>query len=479
MWEKGVVEFMLYVTLATSLIAPITSPSGRSDNKAPPVLAAIGVGTFAVASGVLLYAASLGRPLSFFDGLVVQDSFTSLMLLGSSVAAIVFLISVGDDGLRWSSSPSLYSLVPMSLFGAFFLAGAANFLVILASWLLVSVISYVVMAMPDAREAKAAAVRYIYVGIVATLALVASLAFMSLASGVYSFSLSSLYVTSEGARGLLAVAVLLLMAALGFKVGIFPFHWWLPSVYGRGDGRAVSFVAAVVKLAFLAVIARVVVSLAAGGQVYEDIAITLAAISVATMTYGNVAALTSRDLQVILAYSSMAQVGYIFAAMAAAAYFAGVGNEYMLRISMFSVALQSIAYAIAKAPLFSFTGSVGKSLESLRGLMKSSPATSVAASILLYSLLGVPPLLGFWGKLYMFLAAVGFTVWLALAALINSGISSVYYIIASRELLRKDYDATPKPRARLITALVVASLLIIVLGIVAPLMLRGIVSIYL
>ncbi len=110
--------------------------------------------------------------------------------------------------------------------------------------------------------------------------------------------------------------------------------------------------------------------------------------------------------------------------------------------------------------------------------MKSSPLSAVTASVLLYSLLGVPPLLGFWGKLYMFLAAVGFSVWLALAALINSGVSSVYYIIASREMLRKDYEATPKPRTRYAVALLIASLLVVLLGLVAPLTFRGIISIY-
>lgn len=478
MWEIGTIKFLLYVTLAASLLAPLTSPSGRRDNVAPLVMAAIGVGSFAVAMGISFYAASLGRPLSFYHGLVVQDSFTSLMLLGASLASAIFLLAVGTDGLGWSSSPSLYSLVPMTLFGAFFLAGATNALVILASWLLVSVISYIIIAAPDSKNAKAAGVRYIFVGMVATLALVGSLAFISVSSGAYTFSITPVSGLSTDARGLMALAVLLLLAALGFKVGLFPFHWWLPSVYGRGDGRTVSFVAAVVKLSFLAILTRVLVIIASGGQLHTIIAITLAALAVATMTYGNFAALTTRDLQVILAYSSMAQVGYIFAAIAAASYFAGVGNEYMLRLSLFAVALQSIAYAVAKAPLFAFAGEVGGSLDSLRGLMKSSPLSAVTASVLLYSLLGVPPLLGFWGKLYMFLAAVGFSVWLALAALINSGVSSVYYIIASREMLRKDYEDTPKPRARYAVALLIASLLIVLLGLVAPLTFRGIISIY-
>jgi NADH:ubiquinone oxidoreductase subunit 2 (chain N) len=477
-WEESTVEFLLYLTLAASLIAPVTSPLGRRENVTPAIVAAIGVGSFATLSGLLLYATA-SAPVQFYGGLVVQDSFTSLLLLGAALAAITYMIAIGVEGLQWASSPSLYSLIPLTLFGSFFLAGAANLLVILASWLLVSVVSYVVIASSDVKEAKGAAVRYAFVGIVATLILATSLAFYSIASGSYVLSLTPLSAGSGAAREVAALSVILLLAALGFKVGLFPFHWWLPSVYGRGDGRTVSFVAAVVKLAFIAVLGRALLVLSYGSPLAGDVALTVAVLAVATMTYGNVAAFTSRDLQVILAYSSMAQVGYILAALAAAAYFAGNLELSMLRLALYAVALQSIAYAIAKAPLFAFTGSTARELERLRGLMGVSPAAAVSASVLLYSLLGVPPLLGFWGKLYLFLSTSGYTVWLTLAALINSGVSAVYYIIASRELLTKQERPPTPPARKYNIALVIAALLILVLGIVAPLFMSSLISVYL
>ena len=478
MWEESTVEFLLYLTLAASLIAPVTSPLGRRENVTPAIVAAIGVGSFATLSGLLLYATA-SAPVQFYGGLVVQDSFTSLLLLGAALAAITYMIAIGVEGLQWASSPSLYSLIPLTLFGSFFLAGAANLLVILASWLLVSVVSYVVIASSDVKEAKGAAVRYAFVGIVATLILATSLAFYSIASGSYVLSLTPLSAGSGAAREVAALSVILLLAALGFKVGLFPFHWWLPSVYGRGDGRTVSFVAAVVKLAFIAVLGRALLVLSYGSPLAGNVALTVAVLAVATMTYGNVAAFTSRDLQVILAYSSMAQVGYILAALAAAAYFAGNLELSMLRLALYAVALQSIAYAIAKAPLFAFTGSTARELERLRGLMGVSPAAAVSASVLLYSLLGVPPLLGFWGKLYLFLSTSGYTVWLTLAALINSGVSAVYYIIASRELLTKQERPPTPPARKYNIALVIAALLILVLGIVAPLFMSSLISVYL
>ena len=480
MWVIGTVEFLLYLTLATSLAVPISSPLGRKENKAPLAIGVVGVGAFVALSALLLYGTAVYGPLPFYGGLVVQDSFTSLMLLGMGLATALYLISIGAEGLEWTTSPSLYSLIPMTLFGAFFLAAANNLLVILASWLLVSIISYIVVGASNAKEAKAAAVRYVFVGVVATLMLVAALAMASIASGAYSLNLTALASAPAALRGLVALFVVLFLAALGFKVGLFPFHWWLPSVYGRGDGKTVSFVASVVKLSFLSILTRTFVVMSADSALSRYVALTLAILAVATMTYGNLAGLTTRDLQVILAYSSMAQVGYIFAAMAAAAYYAGSvassASHYMLRLALYSVALQSLAYALAKSPLFAFVGDAGRDLSSLRGLMSPSPPAAVSASVLLYSLLGIPPLMGFWGKLYMFFAAAGYNVWLALLALINSGISSVYYIIASRDLLTRGEG--PRPHARYVASLVVASILVLVLGIVAPLLFKAVVAIY-
>ncbi|MGC9116247.1 MAG: proton-conducting transporter membrane subunit, partial [Conexivisphaera sp.] len=385
------VQSMIYLTLATGLAVPLVGRRWRIALS----LAILGSLAFLVASAASLYL-SMSASLSLYGGLVVQDPFSSMILLGASVSSLLALVAMGPDASKWSTSPAAFSLVPLVLFGTFFLAGAADALVVLATWLIVSVASYVFIALPDDASSKAASVRYIMVGIVATLFLMAWAAVDSALQAASSFAIVPLGAAALGARGLALAAVIAALAAVGFKLGLFPFHWWLPNVYGRADGRVVSFVAGVVKLGFIAIIARILI-VAAAGPLSAPIALTAAAVAVITMIYGNFAALSSRSFQMILSYSSMAQVGYIMTAIAAAAYFAGLGPAYrpLLLLAYYAVAIQAVAYSLAKVPLFALAGEAGGRLTSVRGMLSSSPAAAVSASLLLLSLLGLPPLLGF------------------------------------------------------------------------------------
>ncbi|MCE4608665.1 MAG: NADH-quinone oxidoreductase subunit NuoN [Caldisphaeraceae archaeon] len=478
---NSVIEFFLYLTLAFGLIAPITGVSNK-ESIWPLVISAISIGTFFIVAILTLYA-SLSHYLVFYNGLVIQDSFTSVILLGISITSIIFLVAVGNVGARWRSSPAMYSLIPLTLFGLFFLTGSNDALMLLASWLIVSLVSYIFVSLPDAKESKQAAIRYVMVGMIATLILIAWIAFLAITPkhAPMEFSFSSLLPLTKGSIRIASMAVLLFLAALGFKVGLFPFHWWLPQVYGRGDGRGISFVAGVIKLGFIAIIARTIVvfsySIHGADPISNYTAIIVAVFAVATMIYGNISALTTRNFQMILSYSSMAHTGYIFAAIAAAAYFAGIGNPVLLKLALFAVALQTIAYGIAKTPLFAFVGDSNKRLSDLQGMLSSHPVAAVSILILLLSLLGVPPFMGFWGKVYLFISTSGYSLWLVLIALINSGISSVYYIIASREIVSKG-KSNVKLSKTYTVALLIGAIAIIVLGIYSPFLLKSISSIY-
>ncbi|MGC9191510.1 MAG: proton-conducting transporter membrane subunit [Conexivisphaera sp.] len=467
------VQSMIYLTLATGLAVPLVGRRWRIALS----LAVLGSLAFLVASAASLYL-SMSASLSLYGGLVVQDPFSSMILLGASVSSLLALVAMGPDASKWSTSPAAFSLVPLVLFGTFFLAGAADALVVLATWLIVSVASYVFIALPDDASSKAASVRYIMVGIVATLFLMAWAAVDSALQAASSFAIVPLGAATLGARGLALAAVVAALAAVGFKLGLFPFHWWLPNVYGRADGRVVSFVAGVVKLGFIAIIARILI-VAAAGPLSAPIALTAAAVAVITMIYGNFAALSSRSFQMILSYSSMAQVGYIMTAIAAAAYFAGLGPAYrpLLLLAYYAVAIQAVAYSLAKVPLFALAGEAGGRLTSVRGMLSSSPAAAVSASLLLLSLLGLPPLLGFWGKLYMFLAASGYSIWLAVLALVNSGISAFYYAVVIREMLAKGEG--PRVEGRYLAALLAGAAAVLAIGIIAPLLLGYVSSVFL
>lgn len=432
------VLLLIHVTLATSLLVPLFS--GAS---ARLMLTLVGTASFAVAS-LLLYAGGGGE---FYGGLVTHDKLSSLLLVGASLASAISLIAYGREASKWPTSPAFYSLAPLTLFGLFFLAGANNVIAVVASWLLVSVASYVIIATPGDAESRTAAVKYIYIGIIATILL-------AIWAPAYVYETGQLMSEHVGGDGSLLVFPLLL-AAIGFKIGVVPFHWWLPSVYGKADGRSVAFVAGAVKLGFIALLVRIVDSLFSGSS---QIALALAIISAITMTYGNVAALTTRELQRMLAYSSIAQVGYLLAGLAVIVAMDGVADS----LATIGIALLSLSYAFSKTPLFSAIGGMRE------GGLSSDSATMISSATLLASLLGVPPLLGFWGKLFIFMPLASYSLPLLVLALLNSGVSSAYYIRALRDIA----TSASAERAALEgyrAALVLGALLTILLGILAPL----------
>jgi NADH-quinone oxidoreductase subunit N len=134
--------------------------------------------------------------------------------------------------------------------------------------------------------------------------------------------------------------------------------------------------------------------------------------------------------------------------------------------------LQSIAYTLAKTPLFLLTSEAGRSLESeLRGLLARDRLSSISTAILLASLLGIPPLLGFWGKLYMFIPIASLSIVVLVIALVNSGVSSAYYVRALRDITTPPEVVVREVRASYKAALVLGAVATAALGLLAPLIL--------
>lgn len=457
----NLVEVLLYVTLASSLIIPLISTLGYHKSKAILLISLVGVITFILASLIMIFEGMV----EFYSGLVRHDRFSALILLGAGFSALIVLIAIGYDAYRWSSHPAFYSLTPLILFGTFYLAGASNVLVVIAAWLLVSVATYVLVALPGDSESRVAAVKYVYVGIVATLliALWASVHVALRKGDMMEVGMLSGVLNQP----LVALALASLLAAFGFKIGMVPFHWWLPSVYGRADGKAIAVVAGVAKLGFIVLVVRLITE---GFAKLDYTITTLAMIAFITMTYGNVAALTTLDLQRLLAYSSIAHVGYITVALYVLA--VAPPESTLFKMALAGIALQSIAYTLAKTPLFLLTSEAGRSLEvELRGLLARDRLSSISTAILLASLLGIPPLIGFWGKLYMFLPVASYSIPLLVAALVNSGVSSAYYIRALRDITTPSETRSREVRFRYRMALLIGATLSIVLGLAAPLVL--------
>ncbi|BAN90357.1 NADH-quinone oxidoreductase subunit NuoN [Aeropyrum camini] len=446
---------LIYVELALAVIIPAIYVAAPGLARYVQALTGVAVLAFLIASAATVYYVFSYGNLTTANNMIVHDKLSSVMLLGAAIAAALAYIQAYYKAEEWPTHPGYYGLLPLTLFGTFFLMGSLSPLLILASWLVLSVATYIITGLPGDRNSVAAAVRYIYVGTLATLFMAAWIA--------------AFYAGLRPPLALEALAIVAIMASIGFKLGAFPFHWWVPNVYGRADGRAIAIVAGVAKLAFLGLLVRLVYTLSGGLTPFEAdaLALLLAASAVVTMTLGNLSALNTGDLRAMLAYSSIAQTGYLLVGMVAVANLVSAGVNPTIALA--GIGLQAVAYAVAKAPLFSLAAETeGR----VKGILKGDWASAVSVAILLASLLGVPPLIGFWGKLYMFLPATSYSSILVLIALVNSGVSSVYYIRFLRDAF-DEADEAPSITEESRYVLVLAALVTLLLGLAAPLVVNS------
>jgi len=452
------VTVLTYIILALGIVIPLTKPLRLEKSRLPYALGWLSTLLFASVSYTIFDALKSTDSVTLFNGLVTYNSFSAFMLLVSALASSLVLMAIKGKAEKWPTAPAVYGLLPLIQFGLIFAMGINDALLLLAIWLLVSVASYVIIALPKDTESVKGAIRYALMGSLATLFLAVWVSLNIVITG--SFTIMS-YQT--GLAALLAFGAFVL--SIGFKLGIAPFHWWLPDVYGKANGYGVSIVAGIVKIGFIAITARVVYFISSTGF-STIVTVTLASLAVITMFWGNLAALTTRNLQRILAYSSIAHIGYILVGLTAISYAAGAQNIQLAMYSFAAVAIHVAAYAISKAPLFAIMGEGYTELNDIKGLFHRDPVSSVSMAILLLSLLGLPPLLGFWGKLYMFTAIASYSLPLLVIALLNSGISAVYYGIAIRDMLSTEHGSAMYDTPRK-ASLATAAVIILVAGLLA------------
>jgi NADH-quinone oxidoreductase subunit N len=220
---------------------------------------------------------------------------------------------------------------------------------------------------------------------------------------------------------LLPIGVGLLLVGFGFKLALVPFHMWTPDAYQGAPTSVTAFMSVATKAAVFAALIRVLTSLASYSRPWL---LALAGLAALTMTLGNLAALRQSYLKRMLAYSSIAQAGYVLTGLAA-------GNQQGTQGALYYL----LAYTFMNLGAFVVLLAVQKPDENdvtraeMVGLGSRQPALAVIMAIFMFSLAGIPPLAGFFGKLYVFSASVNAgLVWLAVIGVINSAIAAFYYL---------------------------------------------------
>lgn len=458
------------VGLAIPVIDAGRRERGIDRNK---LYSAIAFGALVVAMGIVLLRVFTGEVLpavAFSEGVLVDDMF------GSFFAVALLLVSLMMTASSWnfwkgrSNPAAYYSLLLLSSIGMVLIAYSTDLVMLLIAWELMSLPTYALAGFakrdPISNEA---AIKYFMFGALSSALLVFAIGLVYGITGTTNIGESiQAMVNLDGSMvpvGLLAVA--LFVAGFGFKMGLVPFHMWLPDAYEGAPSTIGGLLAAGTKKAGFAAALRVVVL--GMFALNADWTLMLAVLAVFTMTIGNLGAIMQRSVPRILAYSSVAQAGYIMIGIALAPY-----SDQALSGSLFHI----INHAVMKSAGFVAVAAVAiglsaYGLEKYRGLAKRMPITAIVLSISLLSLAGVPPLNGFWSKLVLFGSAINagplveWGPWLAIAGVLNSALSLGYYAWIMRKMYMEespDMSRVKEPRA-IVAVLVFALVFMVGFGI--------------
>jgi NADH-quinone oxidoreductase subunit N len=458
------------VGLAIPAIDAGRREKGAGRNK---IYSAIAFGALVVAMGIVLFRVFSGEVLpavAFSEEVLVDDLF------GSFFAVALLLVSIMVTASSWNyykgktNPAAYYSLILLSSIGMVIIAYSTDFIMLFVAWELMSLPTYALAGFtkrdPISNEA---AIKYFMFGALSSALIVFAMGLVYGVTGTTNIggSIQALTTLDSSLTPIALLAVGLFIAGFGFKMGLVPFHMWLPDAYEGSPTTIGALLAAGTKKAGFAAALRVIVL--GMFALNLDWTLTLAIIAVFTMTLGNLGALMQRSVPRILAYSSIAQAGYIMMGISLAPF-----SDQALSGSLFHI----LNHAVMKSAAFIAAASVatalaGYSLEKYRGLGKRMPITAIALSISLLALAGVPPLNGFWSKLVIFGAAINsgplveWGPWLAIAGVLNSALSLGYYAWIMRKMYMEegpDMSKVKEPRA-IVAVLVFAMVFMVGFGI--------------
>jgi NADH-quinone oxidoreductase subunit N len=413
----------------------------------------IGLAWVSLAS--ILGAAALTYYL--WDGLAqpaVQDMFVAdgyaLFLKMAVLAAAALAILFSVEYVERSGLPQVeyYALLLLSAAGMLLMTGATNLVTIFLSLEILSIALYILVGLNRAEQRSAAAsLKYLLLGAFSSAFLLYGMALVYGQAGTTSLAGIREVVGSQDAQHspLLLVGLGFSVVGLGFKVALVPFHLWTPDVYVGAPTSVTAFMSVGAKVAGFAALGRV--ALYAFGGAQGDWRWLLAALAVLTMTVGNLVALRQTNLKRLLAYSGIAQAGYILVGLSAANELGTAGALfYLLAYAFTNVAAFGVMIAVAR---WYGVDTRGETLVAFSGLAERTPWLAAVMGLLLLSLAGLPPLAGFMAKLYVFAAAVrGGLTWLAIVGVINSAIAAYYYLRLIALMTGKDAQrATGLPQA--------------------------------
>ena len=406
---------------------------------------------------------------------VKLNTYTTLMsMLFLIVLFLVVLVSNVSTETTKNHSGAYYALLFGATLGMLFVASSSSLLTIFVGVELTSISSYALVALKrkDGRASEAA-VKYAIIGGMSTALTLYGISMIYGIAGSLEINDLANYVTFNDFTWMFGVGLICMIAGYGFKIAAVPFHMWAPDVYEGAATPVSMFLATGSKKMGLAVFIQVfmamfIISATAGSIFGLTVQYIFAIIAAITMTVGNVVAIAQPNIKRMLAYSSIAQAGYILiilAVMTPQAEAAGIFHMFT------HVFMKGGAFLIVGGLI---CAGIGEKISDYKGLAKRSPFLAAAMMLFLFSLAGIPPLAGFTSKFFLFASAVGTPgaadgtwIWLAFIAILNSAISLYYYARVVKAMYIEKGETTEKIKIPTIftVAIVICLVFVIVLGV--------------
>lgn len=459
-------EIVVITTGLLILITDLCLPKRWSLNHPKGKYYLVYLGITGLSLAFVLCTQLFGVNLTIFKDMLHIDSvaifFKSVLL----IAGLLILLISADFFKGSEYEAEYYTLLLFSISGAMFMASANDFITVYLALELTSIPTYVLVGL-QRKEPKSAeaAIKYALLGILGSVLIIYGISLLYGLTGTTNLAriLSRLrnypIELAHATKFAPVVSMLFIGSGLSLKIAAAPFHFRAPDAYEGAPTPVTAYLSVEPKCGTFALMVRLFLTTF---SVYQSQWVSFFIfLSLCSMFVGNLMALTQKNIKRMLAYSSIAHTGYIF-----------IGFAVAKSLSLSAMLFYVIVYVLANIGAFAVViansrRGKGESIESFAGLGQTMPYLSLAMTIFLLSLAGIPPLAGFMGKLNLFLAAVigGYT-WLVLIAVLNSAVSLYYYLGVVRQMylpgltLSQEFGLNPIQNSKLlhvaITILVIA-----------------------
>lgn len=474
----GLIDFLLVAPAVSLFLAsciPLATKVMRGNSEHSSFYS-VSWGYIGVVAAIIFTLPTVGSVRTAFEGALVFDGishFVTLLILGVTAVALTFLRdSQSTNGKLFSEN---VFLILNAAVGMLTMAWSNDLIVVFVGLELFSLCLYMLIALSlEDKLSKEAAFKYFILGSFASALMLYGISFVFGTVGTtYLPDLLSSSSRLVGTNLLFSLGFVLLLVGLFFKISIFPFHSWAPDVYQGSPTPLTSFMATTVKAVSFALLLRLMTGDTFNSERFFPFVDTLQWITMLTIVVGNVGAFRQQSLKRMLAYSSIAHSGYLMIGIIAAG-IQGAGASmlgasgvmfYLLAYSVMTLGAFGVLHLLEPRPDADLT------VKDLRGLGKSKPLLALVMTVLLLSLTGIPPTIGFFGKLFLFSAAVKQgLIWLTLWGVVGSIISVYYYLRPIVAMYMEDADESVTRinlRSGSYFTVAVMALMVIVVGLTA------------